>query len=259
MRRSYDPEPIDARCDKRKNERVNSYKDAIYLYNNKDFVVVAGVLKRYEGSSTIAAVPYGVVEIGSGAFAGYDKLVEVILPNTVTCISEAAFCGCDTLKEVKIPKSVTAIKHKAFYGCTSLTEVNFEGSDESLYIDDSAFRMCVALKKISTDREIEYIGKHAFAECFSLSKIKLKNTEHLYIAEGAFKNCGALKKVYFMGAVSFKHPFLTNCRNEDNRTLKRVVVNDKTNLERSFCCNAKVGLLGKKCKKCGMKYVKYVV
>lgn len=259
MKRSYDPELINARNDKNKNERVNSYKDAIYLYNNKDFVIVAGVLKRYEGSSTIAAVPHGVVEIGTGAFAGFDKLVEVILPNTVKCISEAAFCGCDALKEVKIPKSVTAIKHKAFYGCTSLTDLKFESGSESLYIDDAAFRMCVALKKLSIDREIEYIGKHAFAECFALTKVKLENPEHLYIAEGAFKNCGALRKVFFMGVVSFKHPFFTNCRNEDNRALKRVVVNQKTNLEKSFCCDAKVGLLSKKCKKCGMKYVKYVI
>ena len=34
MRRSYDPELINAQNDKRKNERVNSYKDATYLYNN---------------------------------------------------------------------------------------------------------------------------------------------------------------------------------------------------------------------------------
>ena len=259
MRRSYDPELIDARNDERKNERVNSYKDAIYLYNNKDFVIVAGVLKRYEGSSTVAAVPHGVVEIGAGAFSGFDKLTEVILPNTVKCISEAAFCGCDALKEVKIPKGVVSIKHKAFFGCTSLTDLKFESGSEPLYIDDAAFRMCTALKKVSTDREIEYIGKHAFAECFSLTKVKLESTERLYIAEGAFKNCGALRKVFFLGAVSFKQPFLTNCRSEDKKALKRVVVNEKTVLERSFCCGAKVGLLSKKCKKCGMKFVKYVV
>lgn len=262
MRKSYALEPVAACRYQKKDKGVNSYKDAIYLGPQKDFTVVAGVLKRYEGAATIAYVPWGVVEIGIGAFAGYDKLTEVILPATVTTISESAFNGCDALKEVKIPKGVTSIKTKAFYGCTSLSKIEFEKSDEALHIGDSAFRMCMSLKELKTDRNIEYVGRYAFAECFALAEVNLKHRDQIYLAEGAFKNCTGLKKVSFMSVVSFKPPVLENCKNDDNKyskKLKYVVLNSKTRLKKSLCCGANVSLVGKRCQKCHMKFVKRVI
>ena len=63
----------------------------VYGGNSADFEICAGVLERYNGSST-----------------------NVVIPNTVKIIGEEAFLGCTGLESVTNPDSVTSIGDCAF-------------------------------------------------------------------------------------------------------------------------------------------------
>lgn len=257
MRRSKAPAWEETRYEKQKIKGGISYKAPLYLSKTGDFVISAGVLTHYEGSSTVVAIPHGVVEIGPGAFAGYEKLLAVVLPSTVSLISENAFSGCSSLSEIRIPKAVTSIKRKAFYGCIELTNVKFEKGDRSLYIDESAFHLCLSLQKLDIPRDVEFIGKFAFANCSSLSEVRLKGKDQIYLSEGAFRNCKSLKKVMITGQIYFKYPVFENCRNEDHTALKRIVLSDCFKPEKSLCCAEPLTAFGKRCCKCGLKHLRY--
>ncbi len=257
MRRSKAPVWEETRYEKQKLEGRISYKAPLYLSNSADFVISAGVLTHYEGSATVVSVPHGVVEIGPGAFAGYEKLLAVALPSTVSLIAENAFSGCSSLSQIRIPKAVTSIKRKAFYGCIELTDVEFEKGDRSLYIDESAFQLCLSLQKLNIPRDVEFIGKFAFSNCTSLHEIRLKGRDQLYLSEGAFRNCKSLKKVLITGQIYFKYPVFENCRNEDHTALKRIVLSDRVKLDKSLCCAEHLTAFGKKCRKCGLKHLRY--
>lgn len=242
--------------EKSKYDLKKIYRAGVCIYNPNDYVVHAGVLKRYEGASVIAHIPYGVVEIADGAFAGYDKLAEVIIPDTVTTIGEKAFYGCTSIEYIDIPASVTEIKHKAFYGCTSLERIGFEKSDKSLYIESSAFQLCSALEALDTKRDIEYIGKYAFAECFSLRKLILRNKDQIFIDESAFRNCHALAHAEFYSVLSFKYPFLDHCRTASFSRLRRVILNKRSYVKNTVCCGVPISRFGGKCRNCGLKHKK---
>lgn len=257
MRRSKAPIWEETRYEKQKLEGRISYKAPLYLSNSADFVISAGVLTHYEGSAVVVLVPHGVVEIGPGAFAGYEKLQAVVLPSTVSLISENAFSGCSSLSRIRIPRAVTSIKRKAFYGCIELTDLQFEKGDRSLYIDESAFQLCLSLQKLNVPRDVEFIGKFAFSNCSSLNEIRLKGRDQLYLSEGAFRNCKSLKKVLITGELYFKYPVFENCRNEDHTALKRIVLSDRFKLDKSLCCADHLTSFGKKCCKCGLKHLRY--
>ena len=257
MRRSKTPIWEETSYDEQKRNMRASQKAPVYLSGAAEFVVSAGVLTHYEGSATAVTVPHGVVEIGAGAFAGYEKLRSVTLPSTVCLISENAFNGCASLGEIRIPRAVTSIKRKAFYGCVELTDVIFEKGDRSLYIDESAFQLCLSLQKLTVPRDLEFVGKFAFANCTSLSEVRLKGRDQVYLSEAAFRNCKSLKKVLITGHVYFKYPVFENCRTEDHTALKRIILSDRIKLEKSLCCAERLTAFGKRCRKCGLKHVRY--
>ena len=256
MRRSKAPVWEETRYDEQKNEEGRSRKTPIYLSGAADFVISAGVLTHYEGVATTVSIPHGVVEIGAGAFAGYEKLKSVTIPSTVCLISENAFNGCASLREIRIPRGVTSIKRKAFYGCVELTDVIFERSDRSLYIDESAFQLCLSLQKLLVSRDVEFIGKFAFANCTALSEVRLKGRDQVYLSEGAFKNCKSLKKVTIAEQVYFKYPVFENCRDEDHMAFKRIILSDRVKLDRSLCCAERLTTFGKRCRRCGLKHIR---
>ncbi len=84
-------------------------------------------------------------EIPSKAFAGMDKLTNVIIPENVTSIGEGAFEGCSQLESLSL-NSVNAIGEGAFKGCSSLTSITLYGNSQPVRvrtlaegINDSSF------------------------------------------------------------------------------------------------------------------------
>ena len=60
-----------------------------------------------------------------------DEIINLVIPDDVTCIGNSAFSGCSGLTSVTIPNSVTFIGFQAFYG----TGWYNDHSDGILYLD----------------------------------------------------------------------------------------------------------------------------
>ena len=92
---------------------------------SRDGKRIVQCLPRTEGAYDI---PAGVTHIGSGAFAGCDRLTGVNIPPGVTDIDSSAFVDCAGLTSVAIPEGVASIDLQAFAGCTGLTSVTIPAS-----------------------------------------------------------------------------------------------------------------------------------
>jgi len=130
----------------------------------------SGVLVR--GSDTGFIPTDGSVEsIGYGAFAGYDALTEVIIPEGILNIRQAAFRGCDNLSTVILPESLGVIDDYAFTGCENLVDINFPNSIN--WIGAYAFYGCEKLKNVELPEGLKYINEEAFTGCDSLERVTL--------------------------------------------------------------------------------------
>lgn len=154
--------------------------------------------KDFDGEVSIPAYhnDLPVVEIGN-AFDDSDKVLRVIIPDTVKVIGGAAFQHCSTLEEVVIPLSVEIIEDYAFENCDGLTEICIP---QTVSIGFSCFANCDGLVEISigTERTAMLgvsIGKWAFNSCSNLEKVTLGQSITT-IGENAFEHCERLQSVY---------------------------------------------------------------
>lgn len=71
-----------------------------------------------------------VIAISKNAFAGHDKITDIVLPATIEKIPQGAFAGCSSLKRITIPKNIKSIREGTFDGCANLEDIYFEGTRE---------------------------------------------------------------------------------------------------------------------------------
>ena len=161
--------------------------------------VVNGVLLAYQGGGGTAAIPAGVTHIGSGAFAGCDKLTGVTIPNGVTSIGDGAFSGCTGLTGLTIPSSVTGIGVNAFGGCTGLTSVTLPAGLTS--VGSSTFAGCAGLTSVTLPAGLTSVGNGAFQGCTSLTGVTIPDGV-TSIGENAFRGCTGLTGVTLPGSVT---------------------------------------------------------
>ena len=97
-----------------------------------------------------ASIPtdVAVTAIGEYVFFGRDDLLNVVLPETVTCVDLSAFAYCTALQSVSMP-GVTEICMGAFSGCSSLQEITVTTALET--VDFEAFSGCAALTDVYYD------------------------------------------------------------------------------------------------------------
>ena len=100
---------------------VDSYdKDNAVIYGSNDTsatVVDIPNYMKYDGTE------YAVTEIAANAFADYEKMENVVIPDDITRIGDAAFENCISLQAVVLPAMTTEIGDNAFAGCLAMTEV----------------------------------------------------------------------------------------------------------------------------------------
>ena len=162
----------------------------------------------------------GVTDIGNWAFAGCEKLTEVVLPDTVTTLGSNAFRGCTGLKKISLPTALSDLGNHTFYGCTGLTAVAIP--ETIMDVDSNTFYGCTGLTTVTLPSQLTTIGDDAFYGCKSLTNVILPSTltnvgtnafsgctgltllilpsALTAIGEEAFSNCESLGEVIFKGA-----------------------------------------------------------
>ena len=107
----------------------------------------------------------------------YEKVEEIIIPDTITSIGDYQFYGFDKLISIAIPSSVTSIGNSAFEGCSSLTSITLQ--DGVTKIGDRAFYNCNSLTSIKIPNTVTFVGKDAFFGCRSLQYNEYENCLYL--------------------------------------------------------------------------------
>ena len=68
--------------------------------------------------------------IANGAFKGCERLISIVIPDSVVSLDFDAFAECNNLKSIVIGKSVTNISEYAFGSCPVLATINYDGTTE---------------------------------------------------------------------------------------------------------------------------------
>ncbi len=178
---------------------------------------------------------YYVNSSKQAVIGAHPKIVNPVLPASVTSIGNYAFEGCDSIRTLTIPAAVTIINAGAFRNCSNLTTLNYTATNctsisrgdipmsGNIYVDynafggstnittlnignnvtripDYAFLNCKGLKSVSIPDGVFSIGYNAFSGCDSLAIVSLPGSLTL-VKSGAFSACDNLTRVNFTGAV----------------------------------------------------------
>ncbi len=144
------------------------FKKYQLIEDESDYVVVDGVLVKYQGNDIDLHIPENVSEIGERAFKNSTSVHSVYLPDTVRIIGKEAFYGCIRLEEINFPANTSYIGEKAFDGCVSLFCVDLPStlsSSGTARIGVNAFSGCVALVNIRVSNRIRSVHDHIFDNC----------------------------------------------------------------------------------------------
>lgn len=87
-----------------------------------------------------------VTAVAEKAFAGNEKLTEIVIQSGVTDIGASAFDGCISLNAITIPHGVQTIGQFAFRSCGKLQKIEIPDSVQS--IGSGAFFFCNGLKGV---------------------------------------------------------------------------------------------------------------
>lgn len=184
---------------------------------NKDYDVMAGILKKYNGSErevtipsnlgitsigdraffrnnniTQVKIPKGITKIGNYAFSSCENLKHILFSDTVLTIGNYAFENCKNLEGFTLPDSVQSFGSYAFSGCSKLVSASLP--DTLKTISNFSFNKCENLANIKIPRTVTNIGWSAFAGCSSLTYLNLPE-KLTTIGNNAFQNCGFSKLV----------------------------------------------------------------
>jgi len=71
-----------------------------------------------------------VIYIEKSAFAGNERITDIVLLPSIGSLPKGAFAGCKSLKNITIPKNITIIKEGTFKDCDALENIYYEGTAE---------------------------------------------------------------------------------------------------------------------------------
>ena len=156
-------------------------------------VIPAGAFANFENMKKLI-IPEGVEEIGDFAFHNCQSLVSVQLPDSLVEIGTSAFAECISLEEINLPSKVTKL-WATFNGCSSLQDVHTQ-SHTLKRIGPYTFCNCSSLQYFCNTFSLTEIGEYAFSGCTALGNFSLPNAP-IDVGAFAFLNCTALTSVTY--------------------------------------------------------------
>jgi hypothetical protein len=91
-------------------------------YQVKDGLLISCIGQADENG--VYVIPETITAIAESAFAGDERIKEVVIGSHVKMIGSGAFQGCTSLEKVVIEEGVEQLGSYAFYDCTSLTDIS---------------------------------------------------------------------------------------------------------------------------------------
>lgn len=219
---------------------------------SNDFVIVAGVLKKYTGSAIDVEVPQDVLELDAGVFSGMTSLRSVKLPDGIKCIPSSAFYDCKSLKSVTLPDTVTCLCSTCFAGCISLEKISLPQRLKEIQTD--AFSGCESLTELMIPNSVEKIG-----DVYNNSGVVYKSIFGFYIPA----HCSANLTVRMPSR--FDPRLVKGCKRLYDLSGKRMETAEefyKNESERNYrrnnhlclACGGEIGIFSNKCKRCGKPF-----
>jgi len=134
------------------------------------------------------AIPFGVANIGRGAFSGCSSLTSITIPDSVTTIGDGSFYGCSSLTNIKVNRSnkyytsvdgVLYNKKKTHLICypAGKKQISFAIPSDVTSIGDNAFSGCSSLTSIKIPESVTDIGAYAFLGCDTLDTVYYSGTQ----------------------------------------------------------------------------------
>lgn len=188
-----------------------------WLKNQGEVVIVNDIFVAYQGADETFAVPNGIKEILSLAFAWRTSLKKVIIPNGVTTIGAAAFTGCTNLADIIIPSTVSRIEGGAFTSTAWLANqdgavvvndilVAYSGFESFVKIPNEVAKMSPAvfynnssLKSISIPQGVTSIPTTTFMGCSNLEEVTIPKSV-TNVDSLAFEACSNLSLINYEGS-----------------------------------------------------------
>lgn len=143
---------------------VQTTEASDFTYDDWNGGIMITGLKKQLSSVVIPESINGqtVTAIAGNAFAGYDFIQTLTMPDTVDEIGTRAFQDCVSLTSVRLSNNLTRVGEFAFQG-TAIENIDLP--DSLRVIDTSAFYGMEYLHKIIIPSSVESIGDYAFAQC----------------------------------------------------------------------------------------------
>lgn len=111
-------------------------------------------------------------ELPGGVFTDAANLTSIALPSGMHEIGSSAFAGCSALKSVAIPDAVEGIKSKAFYRCNGLEDIILSQNSHLWALGGQAFATGSVLRDLYLPATLTEIASDAFLGC-SASRLHL--------------------------------------------------------------------------------------
>lgn len=158
---------------------VGNFIDTPWFENQSDgLIYLSKIAIGYKGEMPANAsiiIEDGTLGIAGGAFAGYNNMVTVEIPNGVTFIGNNAFSGCSGLTDICIPNSVTIIGPYAFEG----TPWYNNQADGVIYVGKVLYKYKGTMPTntdIIVENGITCISEGAFSGCSGLTSINIPDS-----------------------------------------------------------------------------------
>ena len=177
-------------------------------WENDGLYIGKYLLNVSENVGEVFWVKGGTEVIADCAFSSCEKLVSVMLPETITSIGETLFYECPLIENIVVngnggvysseygvlykgnslavyPQGKADVKFNIPAGTDSICDYAFLGNqnlknvilpDSVKAIGNGAFSGCSALASVTIGENVKSIGIYAFFNCLSLKSIKLSDT-----------------------------------------------------------------------------------
>lgn len=182
--------------DENSEEEISALSDGLkYQINGAmGYVVIQG----YNGEAAKIDIPsmiegFPVKKIAGEAFEENDKLMEVVIPDSVDEIGNKAFAKMPYLSNVVLSANIKTLEVQMFRECPQLKTVVL--SDSVTEIGAGAFYKCENLKNINMPKNLKKIGSEAF-EYSGIEGISMPDTVES-IGRKCFAGCSSLCHVRF--------------------------------------------------------------